>query len=63
MDIYQYWIDVLEQNAERIRDYFDEDAYINWHCTNERFTVEEFIIANCEYPGCWDGEVERLENR
>ena len=61
MDIYQYWIDVLEQNAERIRDYFDEDAYINWHCTNERFTVEEFIIANCEYPGCWDGEVERLE--
>ena len=63
MDIYQYWIDVLEQNAERIRDYFDEDAYINWHCTNERFTVEEFIIANCEYPGCWDGEVERLEKR
>lgn len=61
MDIYQYWKDVLEQNAERIRAYFDEDAYINWHCTNERFTVEEFIIANCEYPGCWDGEVERLE--
>lgn len=61
MDIYQFWKDVLEQNAERIRVYFDEDAYINWHCTNERFTVEEFIIANCEYPGCWDGEVERLE--
>ena len=31
-------------------------------CTNEHFTVEEFIKANCEYPGEWDGEVERIEN-
>ena len=22
---------------------------------------QEFIIANCEYPGNWDGEVERVE--
>ena len=34
---------------------------MNWHCTNERFTVDEFIIANCEYPGEWEGEVERVE--
>ena len=25
------------------------------------FNVEEFIRANCEYPGEWDGEVERIE--
>ena len=34
---------------------------MNWHNTNEQFTVEEFIRANCEYPGRWDGEVERVE--
>lgn len=61
MDIYQFWNDVLAQNADAIRSYSDENAYINWHCTNEHFTVEEFIIANCEYPGDWDGEVERVE--
>ena len=61
MDIYKFWKDVLEQNADAIKDYFDENAYINWHCTNEHFNVNEFIIANCEYPGNWDGEVERIE--
>lgn len=61
MNIYQFWNDVLEQNADALRDYFHENAYINWHCTNEHFTVEEFIIANCEYPGAWGGEVERVE--
>ena len=61
MDIHKFWKDVLEQNADAIRDYFDENAYVNWHCTNEHFNVNEFIIANCEYPGDWDGEVERIE--
>ncbi len=61
MDICQFWRDIFEQNADEIRGYFCEDAYVNWHCTNEHFTVEEFVIANCEYPGEWDGEVERVE--
>ena len=61
MDIYKFWKDVLAQNTDVIKDYFDENAYINWHCTNEHFNVNEFIIANCEYPGDWDGEVERIE--
>ncbi len=61
MDVYKFWKDVLEQNADAIRGYFDKNAYINWHCTNEHFNVDEFIIANCEYPGNWDGEVERVE--
>lgn len=61
MDIYKFWKDVLEQNADAIKDYFDKNAYINWHCTNEHFNVDEFIIATCEYPGNWDGEVERVE--
>lgn len=62
MDIEQFWRDVLAQDAERLREYFWEDAYINWHCTNEHFKVEEYIRANCEYPGDWDGEVERKES-
>lgn len=61
MDIKQFWADVLRQDEEAIRAYFWEDAYVNWHCSNEHFTVEEFIRANCEYPGQWDGEVQRLE--
>ena len=49
-----------------IINYFDasfgyEDAYVNWHCPNEHFTIDEYIIANCEYPGEWDGIVERVE--
>lgn len=61
MDIYRFWKDVLAQDAEAVRGYFAENAYVDWHCTNEHFTVDEFIIANCEYPGSWDGEVERVE--
>ncbi len=61
MDIYHFMKAVLEQDENTIRSYFCEDAYVNWHCTNEHFNVDEFIIANCEYPGDWDGTVERVE--
>ena len=60
MNIQQFWSDVLAQRADEIREYFHSDAYVNWHCSNEHFTVEEFIRANCEYPGDWDGEVEKI---
>lgn len=61
MNIEKYWKEVLDQNAAAMRTYFEEDAYIRWHNTNEHFTVEEFIRANCEYPGDWDGKVKRVE--
>lgn len=61
MDIQEYWKDTLAQNADRMREYFHTDAYINWHNTNEHFTVEEFIQVNCEYPGKWGGEIQRVE--
>lgn len=60
MEIKQFWADVLRQDAEALRAYFHKDAFVNWHCTNEHFTVEEYIRANCEYPGEWAGEIERL---
>ena len=61
MNIQAFWKAVLAQNEQEIRKYFHKEAYINWHCTNEHFTVDEFMIANCEYPGDWDGEIERIE--
>lgn len=61
MDIVEFWKCVLAQNAEKIRAFFCEDGYVNWHCTNEHFDVEEYIRVNCEYPGDWAGEVERIE--
>ena len=60
MNIQQFWKDVLRQDAEAMRAWFHADAYVRWHCSNEEFTVEEFIRANCEYPGDWDGEIERV---
>ena len=61
MNIYEFWKAVLKQDEQEIRNYFHQDARICWHCTNELFTLDEYIIANCEYPGEWDGIVERVE--
>ena len=61
MDITKFWKYVLEQNADKIRTFFHKDGYVNWPCSNEHFTVEEFIRANCEYPGDWEGEIQRVE--
>ena len=60
MDLNSYWNAVLKQQEQKIRQFFHEDAYVNWHNTNEHFTVDEFVKANCEYPGQWDGEIERI---
>lgn len=60
-NIYKFYNAVLSQNALEIKKFFNEDAYIDWHSTNERFTVDEFIEVNCTYPDKWGGEVERVE--
>lgn len=60
MNIQQYWKDICNQDADAIRQWFFPDAWINWHNTNEHFTVEGFIRANCEYPGDWVGEIEQI---
>lgn len=63
MDIKKYWQTVLKQQAEEMRVFFHQDAFVNWHNTNEHFTVEEFIQVNCQYPGSWNGEIERIEEK
>lgn len=52
-----YWNVTLAQQAEHMRPFFDQNASILWHNTNECFTVEEYIRANCEYPGDWQGSI------
>ena len=59
--VIEFWKSIVKQNPDEIRRYFKETATIRWHNTNEEFTLDEFIRANCEYPGEWDGEIERIE--
>ncbi len=61
MDLKAYWEAVLKQDAQAMKKFFHKDAYVNWHNTNEHFTAEEFIGVNCEYPGKWEGKIERAE--
>lgn len=63
MDIKEFWRAVLEQNEKKLETYFCKDAIIRWHCSNEKFTVPEYIKANCEYPGEWGGKIERIEKK
>lgn len=61
MNVERYWRTALAQQPEEMELFFREDARIRWHNTNEEFHVAEFIRANCEYPGDWAGEIERVE--
>lgn len=60
--LHPYFASIAAQDAEAIRNFFHPDAQILWHNTNERFTLDGFLRANCEYPGSWAGEVERAES-
>jgi hypothetical protein len=58
--IEEFLQDVANQDATSLREYFTKEASILWHCSNEHLNVEEYIIANCEYPGKWGAELERI---
>ena len=60
MDFARYWQDCIGQDKEALRTWFRPDARIVWPCTEEVFTVDEFLLANCEYPGDWAGELLRV---
>lgn len=52
---------VLKQEKEELRGFFHEEALVFWPCSNEQFTLEEYLRANCEYPGDWDGAIEMIK--
>ncbi len=62
MDIQGLWNDIITQNKDNLSLYFDDSATILWPCTNEQFTVKEYIRANCEYPGEWKGVIEHIDD-
>ena len=61
IDIHAFFDAVIRQDRAALRAYFCADAVIRWPCTGERFGVEDYLRANCEYPGDWAGEIERVE--
>jgi len=60
-DVIAFMSAVAGQNADKLRNFFTENAVINWHDSNESFSVEEYLRANCEYPGKWKADVIRTE--
>ena len=58
--IQDFWRAVAEQDGAKIALFFTEDAVVLWPNSNERFTISEFICANCEYPGRWSGHIEQI---
>ena len=52
---------VVKQNADDLRSFFTPEAIICWHDSNEELTLDEYIRANCEYPGEWEGEIQRVD--
>ena len=61
MNIQAFWQDIISQNREKLPAYFHENTVIRWHCSNEQFTVKEYVRVNCDYPSDWLGEIERVE--
>ena len=55
------WDAIARQDAPAMRTYFAPGAVVCWHNTDEQFTLEEYLRANCEYPGEWRGRLERAE--
>lgn len=47
------WNTIAQMKWDSLRDYFHEDARIEWPCTNEIFDVSGFIVANAKYPSNW----------
>lgn len=54
------WQAVISQKAPDMARFFTEDAVILWPNSCERFTLPEYLRANCEYPGLWERRVEQV---
>ena len=52
---------VAAQDRDALRRCFAPSAVIRWPNTNEEFDLEDYLTANCDYPGDWLGQMERLE--
>jgi hypothetical protein len=60
-NVHEFFKAVIQQNRDKLRVFFEPDAMIFWANTNECFTVDEYVRANCEYPSEWDGGIEDFD--
>ncbi len=60
MDIQAFISAVVTKNESEMRKFLADEVIVRWHNTNEEFTLEEYLQANCAYPGDWVGNVERI---
>lgn len=61
MNINKFIDAVISKNREDLLTFFDKNAIIYWHVSNELFTVDEYIKVNCDYPGDYDKEIEIIK--
>ena len=58
--IKKYWQATLAQDANKMVQMLSKTCLITWPNTNECFTKEHYIKANCLYPGTWKGTVQEI---
>lgn len=58
--ILNLWQAVAAQDEHKLARFFTVDAQIFWPNTGERFDLSGHLRANCDYPGRWGGQVEKI---
>lgn len=58
--IISLWQAVAAQDEHKLAQFFTVDARIFWPNTGERFDLPGYLRANCDYPGQWSGQVEKV---
>ena len=58
--ILDLWQAIARQDAHELARFFTVDARILWPNSGERFDLPGYLRANCDYPGRWSGQVERI---
>ena len=54
---------VVSQREDLLHSFFVPAATIRWPNTREVFTLAQYLRANCEYPGTWQGELLDLHRQ
>lgn len=50
IDVNKFFSAVIRQKKDELRPFFADDAVIRWHCTNEKFTPDEYFAADGQAP-------------
>lgn len=58
--IFALWQAVADQEEAALARFFTPDAEIFWPNSGERFDLNGYLRANCDYPGQWTGKVEKI---